>query len=82
MFDKKMREPGEAVTDDRTKRKVNPITAANNPDEHHNAERRADEMKIARQRLRVFSNVKIPKFRVISNSFRFLRHIFLPQSLC
>jgi len=44
----KMREPGEAVTDHQTKRKVNPVAASDNPHEQNNAEQRADEMQIAR----------------------------------
>ncbi len=78
VFDEKMREPSECVTDDETKRKIKPIAAPNEPDEQNNSERRADEMQIARQRLRVFGDVKIPKFRVSFNSPCFFRHIFLP----
>jgi len=48
MFDKEMREPGKAVTDDQTERKINPVSALKNPREQNQAERRADEMQIAR----------------------------------
>ncbi len=71
-----MREPGECVTDDETKRKIKPIPAPNEPDEQNNSERRADEMKKARHRLIVFSDVKIPKFRVSFDFFIIFRHNF------
>ncbi len=48
VFDKKMREPGEAVTDNQAKRRINPVAALDNPDKQNNAERRADEMQVAR----------------------------------
>lgn len=65
MLDVKMREPREGVADDETKRKINPISAAENPNQQNDAERRADKMQIARQRFAVFLNVKIPELRVI-----------------
>ncbi len=43
-----MREPGEAVTDNQAKRRINPVAALDNPDKQNNAERRADEMQVAR----------------------------------
>jgi len=78
VFNEKMREPSEGVTDDETKRKIKPIPASNEPDEQNNSERRTDEMQIARQWLRVFGDVKIPKLRVSFNSSCFFRRIFLP----
>jgi hypothetical protein len=65
MFDKKMREPRKSVTDNQTKRKIKPVSAANNLDKQNQTQCRADKMQIARQRFAVFGNVKIPKFRVI-----------------
>ena len=79
MFDEKMREPGEGVTDDQTKRKINPVAAADDPHEQNDAERRADEMQIPRQRLAVLGNVKIPKFRISFNPFVICCHNLSPR---
>jgi len=76
MFDKKMREPRKSVADHQTQRKIKPVSASDNPHEQNNAERCADEMQIARQRLRVFSHVKIPKFRIGFYFFVIYRHNF------
>src|SRR3712207_4923176 len=60
MFNKKVRKPGEGVTDDQTKRKINPVIVAQNPDKQNKSERRADKMQVTRHRMAVFLNIEIP----------------------
>jgi len=48
VFDEKMREPGESVADDKTKRQIKQVSAADYPNKQNQAERCADEMQIAR----------------------------------
>ena len=70
-----MRKPGEGVPDGETERQIYKVSVFENPEKQHQTERGSGKMKQARQRLAVFGNIKIPKFRVIFDWF--IRLIYL-----
>ena len=71
-----MRKPRESVADNETKWKIKPVSGANDPDKQNDSKRRADKMKIMRQRLGMFFYVKIPEFRIIFDLFQSKSFIF------
>src|SRR5262245_24855284 len=64
LFDHKMREPRERVTDDQENRKEVPSTRCDKPYQQCNSERRARKVQSPRHRLAVLAHVEIPKFAI------------------